>query len=66
MEIVQRAPDVCHVRIARPVDPITSTWHGGAGLAQHPHINQFCVNKSEYEEYGSAWVAHKFSSPSES
>ncbi|KAI1373073.1 Actin/actin-like protein [Hypoxylon crocopeplum] len=60
-EIVQLVPDECFVRVARPVDPITSTWLGGATLAKHEHINALSVTKQEYEEYGAAWVARKFS-----
>jgi actin-related protein 6 len=63
-EIVQRVPDDCIVRVARPADPITSTWHGGANLARHLHIGQLCVTKKEYDEYGQSWVARKFASSS--
>jgi actin-related protein 6 len=63
-EIVQRVPDDCIVRVARPADAITSTWLGGAGLARHPHINRLCVTKKEYEENGQAWVARKFATGS--
>ncbi|KAI1644679.1 Actin/actin-like protein [Daldinia loculata] len=60
-EIVQLAPDECFVRVARPVDPIISTWLGGANLAKHENINALSVTKQEYEEFGAAWVARKFS-----
>lgn len=60
-EIVQLAPEECFVRVARPVNPITSTWLGGANLAKHEHINTLSVTKEEYEEFGAAWVARKFS-----
>ncbi|KAI5459635.1 beta-lactamase family protein [Mariannaea sp. PMI_226] len=59
-EVVQRVPDDCVVRVARPANPITNTWHGGANLANHAHINKLAVTKQEYEENGSAWVARKF------
>jgi actin-related protein 6 len=59
-ETVQRFPDDCVVRVARPADPITSTWHGAAHLATHAHVEQLCVTKKEYEEYGASWVASKF------
>lgn len=59
-EVVQRVPDDCIVRVARPADPITNTWYGGANLANHPHINKLAVTKKEYEEHGAAWVARKF------
>ncbi|KAI1388130.1 Actin/actin-like protein [Hypoxylon trugodes] len=65
-EIVQLAPDECFVRVARPVDPITSTWRGGTNLAQHEHINSLAVTKQEYEEFGAAWVARKFAASLES
>ncbi|XDG06444.1 hypothetical protein ABKA04_006059 [Annulohypoxylon sp. FPYF3050] len=60
-EIVQLVPDDCFVRISRPVDPIISTWLGGASMAKHQHINALSVTKQEYEEFGAAWVARKFS-----
>lgn len=59
-EIVQRVPDDCVVRVARPADPITNTWLGGAHLANHPHIERLAVTKKEYEENGAAWVARRF------
>ncbi|EEU35837.1 uncharacterized protein NECHADRAFT_34971 [Fusarium vanettenii 77-13-4] len=59
-EVVQLVPDDCIVRVARPADPITNTWYGGANLANHPHINKLAVTKKEYEEHGAAWVARKF------
>ncbi|KAL7622681.1 Actin- protein 6 [Parahypoxylon ruwenzoriense] len=65
-EIAQLAPDECFVRVARPVDPITSTWLGGANLAKHEHIDTLSVTKHEYEEYGAAWVARKFATGLES
>lgn len=63
-EIVALVPDDCIVRVARPADPITSTWHGGANFAKHPHINALAVTKQEYDEYGAAWVARKFATES--
>ena len=60
-EVVQRFPDDCVVRVARPADPITSTWHGGANLANHANIEKLCVTKKEYEEHGAYWVTTKLS-----
>jgi actin-related protein 6 len=60
-EVVQRLPDDCVVRVARPTNPITSTWYGGANLANHANIEKLAVTKQEYEEHGAAWVARKFS-----
>lgn len=59
-EVVQRVPDDCVVRVARPADPITNTWSGGAYLANHPNIEKLAVTKEEYEEHGAAWVARRF------
>lgn len=59
-EVIQRFPDDCVVRVARPPDPITSTWHGAAHLANHAHIEKLVVTKKEYDEHGSGWVAQKF------
>ncbi|KAJ1324731.1 actin-related protein 6 [Microdochium nivale] len=59
-EIVQRVPDECVVRVAPAQNPLTSTWHGAAQLAQHEHIKNLAVTKQEYEEHGGAWVARKF------
>ncbi|KAI9151421.1 actin family protein [Paramyrothecium foliicola] len=59
-EVVQRLPDDCIVRVARPENPITSTWSGGANLANHADIEKFAVTKQEYEEHGAAWVSRKF------
>ena len=59
-EVVQRVPDDCAVRVARPDDAITSTWHGAANLARHPNIERLVVTKQEYEEMGGALVAKKF------
>ncbi|KAF7559134.1 hypothetical protein G7046_g5027 [Stylonectria norvegica] len=59
-EVVQRFPDDCIVRVARPADPITNTWLGGANLANHSRIDKLAVTKQEYEEHGAGWVARKF------
>lgn len=59
-EVVQRVPDDCVVRVARPADPITSTWSGAANLANHADIEKLSVTKQQYEEHGQAWVARKF------
>ncbi|KAF4446888.1 beta-lactamase family protein [Fusarium austroafricanum] len=59
-EVVQRVPDDCIVRVARPADPITQTWYGGAHLANHANIERLAVTKAEYEENGAQWVARKF------
>ncbi|KAJ6789525.1 hypothetical protein PWT90_03106 [Aphanocladium album] len=59
-EVVQRVPDDCVVRVARPADPITSTWVGAANLANHANIEKLAVTKQQYEEHGQAWLARKF------
>jgi actin-related protein 6 len=59
-EVVQRFPDDCVVRVARPTDPITSTWHGAANFANHAHIDKLSVTKKDYDEYGALAVARKF------
>ncbi|KAL8372124.1 hypothetical protein RB595_001764 [Gaeumannomyces hyphopodioides] len=59
-EVVQRVPDECIVRVARPADPVTSTWHGAAAFAAHPHADRLAVTKQEYEEHGALWVARRF------
>ena len=61
-EILQRVPDDCVVRVARPSDPISSTWLGAAAFAQHEHADRLAVTKQQYEEYGAGWVARKFAS----
>ncbi|KAL9942577.1 Actin- protein 6 [Verticillium nonalfalfae] len=63
-ELVKRVPDDCIVRVARPADPITSTWLGAANLARHGNLPNMCVTKAEYEEHGGSWLAHKFGSSS--
>ncbi|KAL3423968.1 actin-like protein arp-6 [Phlyctema vagabunda] len=60
-EIRTLAPAECIVRVARPADPITSTWQGGAALATNTEVlSRLSVTKQEYDEHGSAWVARKF------
>lgn len=59
-EVVQRFPDDCAVRVARPANPIISTWQGAASLAQHPHADRLSVTKQEYEEIGTAGLTKKF------
>ncbi|RYC64002.1 hypothetical protein CHU98_g2198 [Xylaria longipes] len=55
-------PDECTVRVARPSDPITNTWLGGANLARDARLQSLAATKLEYEEHGSAWLARKFAS----
>lgn len=59
-ELVARVPDQCIVRVARPENPICSTWRGAANFARHEHVERLAVTKKEYEENGAAWVARKF------
>ncbi|KAH6842620.1 actin family [Chaetomium sp. MPI-CAGE-AT-0009] len=60
MELLERVPDECVVRVARPEDPIISTWLGAANFARHEHVERLTVTKQEYEEHGAGWVARKF------
>ncbi|KAL1836578.1 hypothetical protein VTJ49DRAFT_4903 [Mycothermus thermophilus] len=60
MELLQRVPDECVVRVARPEDPVVSTWLGAANFARHEHVERLAVTKQEYDEYGAGWVARKF------
>ncbi|KAL2149220.1 hypothetical protein VTH82DRAFT_8568 [Thermothelomyces myriococcoides] len=62
MELLQRVPDECVVRVACPKDPIVSTWLGAANFARHEHVERLAVTKQEYEEHGPGWVARKFAS----
>jgi len=50
------------VRVRKMKDPITSTWLGGARMASRHRdiVREFGVTRDEYFEYGSAWVARKF------
>ncbi|EKD15962.1 actin [Drepanopeziza brunnea f. sp. 'multigermtubi' MB_m1] len=60
-EIRALAPAECIVRVAKPADPVTSTWQGGANLAKNEEaLRNLSVTKEEYEEYGGAWVARRF------
>lgn len=58
-ELVQRFPDDCVVRVARPADPITSTWHGAANLSNLATMDRLAVTKQEYDELGAALVARR-------
>lgn len=60
IELLERVPDECVVRVARPPDPIISTWLGAANFAKHEHVERLVVTKQEYEEHGAGWVARKF------
>ena len=60
MELLQRVPDQCVVRVARPEDPVASTWLGAANFSRHAHVERLAVTKQEYEENGAGWVARKF------
>jgi actin-related protein 6 len=60
-EIRSLAPAECIVRVARPADPVVSTWQGGANLAKDEEaLGRLSVTRQEYEEYGAGWVARKF------
>lgn len=62
MEMRALAPAECIVRVAKPSNPIVSTWQGGASLARdEDRLAALSVTREEYDEYGSAWVARKFS-----
>ncbi|AEO64469.1 uncharacterized protein THITE_2072790 [Thermothielavioides terrestris NRRL 8126] len=61
MELLERVPDECVVRVACPENPVISTWLGAANFARHEHVERLAVTKQEYEEYGAGWVARRFS-----
>ncbi|PHH64478.1 hypothetical protein CDD81_4553 [Ophiocordyceps australis] len=58
-EVVQRMPDECNVRVARPNDPIVSTWTGAVAMASHANMEQLAVSKQDYDEMGAALVSRK-------
>ncbi|CZR66348.1 related to actin-like protein [Phialocephala subalpina] len=61
MDMRALAPAECIVRVAKPSDPIVSTWQGGASLARdEDRLAALSVTKEDYDEHGSAWVARKF------
>ncbi|KAL9102067.1 MAG: hypothetical protein Q9163_002747 [Psora crenata] len=61
-EIRQLAPAECIVRVARPPDPIKSTWLGGALFAENrAAMKSVQVTRQEYQEHGSGWLAKVFS-----
>ena len=61
MEVRALAPAECIVRVARPSDPIVSTWQGGVNLAKDVDVlRKLAVTKEEYDEHGSMWVAKRF------
>ncbi|KAK0743060.1 actin family [Schizothecium vesticola] len=59
-EVLERVPDVCIVRVARPEEPVVSTWRGAARFAVHEHVERVVVTRGEYEEFGAGWVARRF------
>jgi actin-related protein 6 len=60
-EIRALAPTECGVRVARPADPIISTWSGGKELAGDKELlAKLSVTKADYEEHGGPWVQRRF------
>ncbi|KAH7042152.1 actin family [Macrophomina phaseolina] len=61
-ELRERVPAEYPVRVARPEDPVTYTWKGGARLAgvSGEGLRALAVTRDEYLENGSAWLARKF------
>lgn len=59
-EVLERVPDACIVRVARPEEPVVSTWRGAARFAGHEHVERVVVTRGEYEEFGAGWVARRF------
>jgi actin-related protein 6 len=61
MEIRSLAPAECIVRVGRAIDPVISTWQGGAVLATDSEaLKSLSITKQEYDEHGSAWAARIF------
>ncbi|KAI9859735.1 MAG: Actin- protein 6 [Vezdaea acicularis] len=60
-ELRMLAPEEMLVRVHSAVDPIKSTWLGGAHLANdHERLRHLSVSRQEYLEYGAGWVARRF------
>lgn len=50
------------LNLSRAEDPIKHTWLGAARFASQPELlKEVLVEKAEYEEKGSTWLAKKFS-----
>lgn len=61
-ELRSRIKTEWQVRVRTTKDPITSTWLGGARMAnKFPSVvREYGVTREEYLEHGSAWTARRF------
>ena len=42
-------------------DPVTSTWLGGARMAENREmVRRIAISKEEYAEFGSGWAGRRF------
>ncbi|ORX99549.1 actin family [Clohesyomyces aquaticus] len=54
-------PAEYYLNISRAEDPVKHTWLGAARLASQPELlKEVLVDKAEYDERGSGWLARKF------
>lgn len=61
-ELRSRIKTEWQVRVRAMQDPITSTWLGGARMAnKFPSVvREYGVTREEYFEHGSAWISRRF------
>ena len=52
------------VRVRKMLDPVTSTWLGGARFAadHRETLEKIAITREQYNEHGGAWVARHFTS----
>ncbi|KAJ4312785.1 Actin- protein 6 [Neodidymelliopsis sp. IMI 364377] len=61
-ELRTRVPADYELNLSRAEDPIRHIWLGAARFASQPELlKEVLVDKAEYEEKGSTWLAKKFS-----
>jgi actin-related protein 6 len=61
-ELRTRVPADYELNLSRAEDPIRHTWLGAARFASQPELlKEVLVDKAEYDEKGSTWLAKKFS-----
>jgi actin-related protein 6 len=54
-------PTEYYLNLSRAEDPIKHTWLGAARFASQPELlKEVLVDKAEYDERGSTWLARKF------
>lgn len=60
-ELTALAPELTAIKVIAPPERKFSVWMGGSIMASLPSFEQMWISRDEYDQFGPAEIASKFS-----